>query len=41
MTAAEITFVIVILSVIACVYFTYRVLKEFNKIEEDDDEIWS
>ena len=40
MTAAEITFVIVILSVMACIYFTYKVLKEFNKYEDDED-IWS
>ena len=40
MTATEITFVIVILSVIACIYFTYKILKEFNKYEDDED-IWS
>lgn len=41
MTAAEITFAIVILSVMVCIYFTYKVLKEFNKMEDEDDEIWS
>jgi hypothetical protein len=40
MTAAEITFLIVIMGMIAGIYFTYRIIRECDK-DEDDDEIWS
>lgn len=40
MNAEEITFLITIAAMIAGVYFTYRIIKECNK-DEDDDDIWS
>ena len=40
MNAEEIAFLITIIAMFAGVYFTYRIIKECNK-NEDDDDIWS
>jgi hypothetical protein len=40
MTAAEITFLIVLIGTVAGIYFTYRIIRECDR-DEDDDEIWS
>ena len=40
MDAEGIVFLITIIAMAAGVYFTYRIIKECNKDEEDDD-IWS
>lgn len=40
MNAEEIVFLITVIAMLAGVYFTYRIIKECNK-NEDDDDIWS
>lgn len=39
MDAEEITFLIVLIAMVAAIYFTYKIIKECNDDEEDD--IWS
>ena len=40
MNAAEITLLIVLIGMIAGIYYTYRIIKECDR-DEDEDEIWS
>ena len=40
MDAEGIVFLITIIAMVAGIYFTYRIIKECNEDEEDDD-IWS
>ena len=40
MNAAEITLLIVLIGMIAGIYYTYRIIKECDR-DEDDDDIWS
>lgn len=40
MDTEEIVFLITIVAMVAAIYFTYRVIKECNN-NEDDDDIWS
>ena len=40
MSTEEIVFLITIVAMIAAIYFTYRVIQEFDKTEDEDD-IWS
>lgn len=40
MDAGEITFLIVLIAMVAGIYFTYRIIRECNR-DEDDDDIWS
>lgn len=40
MDTEEIVFLITIVAMIAGIYFTYRIIKECDR-GEDDDDIWS
>ena len=40
MSTEEIVFLITIVAMIAAIYFTYRVIQECDKTEDEDD-IWS
>ena len=40
MDTEEIVFLITIIAMVTAVYFTYRVIKECNRTEDDDD-IWN
>ena len=40
MSPAEITFLIVIIAFLISVYFTFRVIRECDD-DEDDNDIWS
>ena len=40
MNAEEITLLVVLIGMIAGIYFTYRIIRECDR-DEDDDEIWS
>lgn len=40
MDAGEIAFLITIMAMVAGIYFTYRIIKECDR-DEDDDDIWS
>ena len=41
MSTEEIVFLITIVAMIAAIYFTYRIIRECDRDEDDDDEIWS
>jgi hypothetical protein len=40
MNAEEIIFLIVLIGMVAGIYFTYRIIKECNS-DEDEEDIWS
>ena len=40
MNAGEITLLVVLIGMIAGIYFTYQIIRECDR-DEDDDEIWS
>lgn len=40
MNTEEIVFLITIVAMVAGVYFTYRIIRECDR-DEDDDDIWS
>lgn len=40
MDAGEIAFLITIVAMVAGIYFTYQIIKECDR-DEDDDDIWS
>ena len=40
MDAEEITFLVVLIGMVAGIYFTYRIIRECDR-DEDDEDIWS
>lgn len=40
MNAEEITLLVVLIGMITGIYFTYRIVRECNS-DEDEDDIWS
>lgn len=40
MDAGEIAFLITMIAMVAGIYFTYRIIRECDE-DEDDDDIWS